>query len=331
MLILVVPVAAIVLVIVSAAEAHDAATDSMLRAAAAALGDSMTVVTREVSAPLDDAAAVDMEREAHATAVAEVRWDDARHLSVHVRVHVDGEARWSDRELGFEAKDAERERGRTVGFALASMLPERAPEPPAPPAPPPPPVEPAPAPVVLPLPREGEIAAPPFVPRGSIDASAVTSVGFGGNAAGIGGSLALRWRVVGDFALRLGADFRTGTVDAAAATSRSYAGSLGLAWRHDLAALRGFAFGARVDVLAMREQLTHFDFDDPAPVAEARWLPGADFLAEFGWRLTQSVGVFVAFGGEVAFGRTDVFLAGVQVTTVPPWRGVGEAGLQARF
>jgi hypothetical protein len=324
--------AVIVLILVATSEAHAPATTSMLRATAVALGDTTTLVVREVPAALADDAALAVAASARASALAEVTWNDAKHLVARVRVHVDGAARWSDRELGFEAADDEAERGRTVGFTLASMLPERVPERPPPPAPTPPAPPPTAALVVPPPPGdEKPVPRPPFSARGSIDAAALAGFGIGGDAGGFGGAIAGRWNLSRAFALRVGIAFRAGDVDVAAATSRTYSGALGLAWHLELPWVRSVSVGARTDALILREELSHFDFDDTAPVDAARWVPGADLLVESDWRFTESASVFIAMGGEAAFGTTDVLLAGSRVTIIPPLRGVGELGVRARF
>jgi hypothetical protein len=167
--------------------------------------------------------------------------------------------------------------------------------------------------------------------RGSIDAAAITALGFGGDAGGVGASIAGRWNVSRAFALRVGVALRAGDVDVAAATSKTYVGAFGIAWHLDLPPLRRFSVGARTDFLVLREELSHFDFDDAAPVSAARWIPGADLLAEGEWRFTDGASLFVAVGGEAAFGTTDVLVAGNRVTVIPPLRGVGELGVRARF
>jgi hypothetical protein len=324
--------AVIVLVLVATSEAHSPATASMVRAATAALGDTTSLVVQEVSSTPDDAGAIAAAANAHAEALAEITWGDSKHLVARVRVHVEGAARWSDRELGFEVGDDETERGRTIGYTLASMLPERvdeavtAPPPSAAPAPPPPPLA-----VVAPPSRDAPAAPSRGSVHGSIDAAAIAGFGVGGEAGGVGASIAARWSFSHALALRVGLALRAGDVDVAAATSKSYAGALGLAWRVELPWIRRVELGARGDLLVLRESLSHFDFDDATPVAAARWIPGADLLVEGDWRFADSVSLFVAAGGEAAFGTTDVFLAGIRVTQIPPLRGVGELGVRARF
>jgi hypothetical protein len=94
---------------------------------------------------------------------------------------------------------------------------------------------------------------------------------------------------------------------------------------------RPFELGARLDALALRERLTHFDSDDPEPVDLARWLPGADAAIEGTWLFNPTAGLVAAFATEVAFGETDVTIHYARVATLPPLRLVFQAGVRASF
>src|SRR5439155_20803878 len=52
-------------------------------------------------------------------------WDSAEHRQAYVRFHVEPRHGWNDRVIGFATGDDLAERGRTIGFAVASMLPAR--------------------------------------------------------------------------------------------------------------------------------------------------------------------------------------------------------------
>jgi len=143
-----------------------------------ALGGALVEV-RETRGLPDDETAVAIETSAHADAVVELGWADPRHRQANLRLHIASGGRWIERVIHFKPSDAQAERGRTLGFAVASMLPEAAAEggapnstsspgstatsAPAPPAsatsnPPPPPVE-SPLPAVSPSPP----STPPVV------------------------------------------------------------------------------------------------------------------------------------------------------------------------
>lgn len=325
-------------VVIAAGDARDATTASMKHAAEETLGTSATVVLRETPHPLGDDEAVALERSLHADAIAEVAWRDPDRRRAQVHLHVQSSSRWIDREIGFASSDAPSEQGRTIGFTVASMLPERAPDPAPTPLPPPPPPLDARAPTTA-LPAGGSEQAsppPPSVPRhwgGAVDAVALGASsldsGYGG---GIGAAFGGEWYVASHFALRAGFSARYAAVDPAHATSLVLTGGLGLAWRSWTPTLtRRFAFGARVDGLALREGMSHQSADDPSAVHESRWLPGADAILEGSWLFTDGASVVAGGGAEVAFGKTDVVVHGAEAASIPPLHALLFAGIRARF
>ena len=330
------PAGAIVLIVfVSAADARDPSTTAMASAARIALGAGATVTVREVQRTPTDDEAIDLGHAQHADAVAEILWDDAQHLHAHVRFHVEGAPRWIDRELGFVAADAPAERGRTVGFTIASMLPERPradePSPPTPPTPPTPATTWTPPSPPASSVDHAQPIGPPRPSRGAVEAAALGSVGVGGYGGGLGAALGVRWNLGEGFALRLGAGARGGEVPPAQATSLVVFGAVGVAWSVPTHLVAPFGLGVRADLLLSRFQLSHLDEDDPVPDRQWRWIAGADVLGEWTWFFSQSAGISAAFGIESAFGSTSVVLAGNQVAVVPVVRGVSELGLRARF
>src|SRR5579872_2394910 len=117
---------AVLVILVGAGEASDPTTAAMDRATRTALTEPTTVEVREsrASAPSDDEA-IAIERSAHPIAIVELRWTEPTHRKAILRVHIAEEARWVNRTIPFRATDAFAERGRTLGFAIASMLPEK--------------------------------------------------------------------------------------------------------------------------------------------------------------------------------------------------------------
>ncbi len=180
--------AATLIVLVAAAEATDPTTHAMARATRDALGPTARVIVRETPGDPGDADAIAAERAENADAVVELSWvasREGRHRQASVRVHLRG-GRWIDRWITFRPTDADAERGRTLGFAIASILPDAssgaahaAPGPSPPPvasgtppaaaggpAPPEstPPAEPAPAPASSPAPSPPPAAQPAPAP-----------------------------------------------------------------------------------------------------------------------------------------------------------------------
>lgn len=304
----------------------------MVKAAHVALGQSSTVIVREQTRGMSDDDAIDIGKTLHANAVAEIAWSDSKRLRVTVHVHVDGATRWIDRDLGFVNADAPTERGRAVGFTIASMLPERAQEDDPPPPPPAPPPKAPPPPVDVPPPAPSNEAVrvpePPRVWRGAFEAAALGSVGIAGYGGGLGAALGIRYNLGSGFALRVGGGARGGDVPPAQATSLFVFGAAGLAWA---TVPRPVGFGIRADLLLTRLQLSHFSADDPTPVRQSRWIGGGATFFEATWFFSQSAGIFAALGAEYAFGSSDVIVANKAVAVVPVVRGVSEIGLRARF
>jgi hypothetical protein len=316
----------VILLIVARGEAADPTTLGAVRATHELLGDELQVEVREVDAPLSDDVALELGNRLGAGAVIELSWESREHARARIHFHVEPRTGWNDRVIGFMAGDDPSERGRTVGFAIASMLPAKAQPGEVPmraPTAPPPTFE-----------RE-PIAAPPGREHrwlGAIDAVGAAAIGVGGESPGWGGAASARWYFAQPFALRLGLSARTGEIDPAQATTLQAHASVGLVWMALASdAQRPFELGVRLDALAMRERLTHFDSDDTEPVDLARWIPGADVAIEGCWLFNSGAGLVAAVSGEFAFGKTDVTLHYQRVATVPPLRLVLQTGVRARF
>src|SRR5262249_49593528 len=105
---------------------NDPTVGAMTKAAREALGEGANVMVRDLPRGMSDDDAVALGRTLRADAVVEIVWTDGTHQRVRVHLHSEKRARWLDREIGFDEKDADAERGRTIGFTVASMIPERA-------------------------------------------------------------------------------------------------------------------------------------------------------------------------------------------------------------
>jgi len=112
------------IVLVAAGEAADPAARAMAAATRDAMGNEARVVIREAASEPSDAEAIAAEASDEADVVVELRWGDARHRLAAIRMHIAPTGRWIDRQIEFRASDAEAERGRTLGFAVASIVPE---------------------------------------------------------------------------------------------------------------------------------------------------------------------------------------------------------------
>jgi hypothetical protein len=126
--------AATLIVLVATGEATDATTRAMARATREALGPSAHVIVHETTGEPADADVAEVERAENPDAVVELSWaasHEGRHRQASVRMHLKT-GRWVDRWITFRPTDADAERGRTLGFAIASILPEESVGSPAP-------------------------------------------------------------------------------------------------------------------------------------------------------------------------------------------------------
>lgn len=326
-----------VIVVIASADPRDGSTEAMERALRSAVGERASVVVKvardgeaeETSPPpRSDASSV----------VGVITWSD-HHRRATLRFTTNGRA--SDRELRFDASDAPAERGRTIGFAVASMVPEEEAAHEAKAAPTPAPATPPTTTTAISLPPPSATmplaAESPTARRRdptstfALDLSASGAVGIDGYGGGFGGVLAGRIPIGHGFAIRIGLSARLGEVSPAQATSRAYAAAGGIAWQTWPSASRAFGVGARVDALLLRHEMVHFSADDPDNVSRSRFLPGIDLLLEGALRLADHAALVVAFGPEIAFGTTNIVVRGGEVGVVPPLRLCAEGGVRVSF
>jgi hypothetical protein len=254
------------------------------------------------------------------------------------RIHgfVPREQRWLDREISFGESRGGRhretlERGRLLGFAVASMFttdPELSATPlvdsPAP-APPPPTSRPSTVPG-----REHPGTEQPARTGRSIEFAGIASSGLNGTAAGLGASAGLRLAFNGPLRARLFVAGRTGNIPQAQATTRTalLGGGLALALLPDASPLE---LGARVDAFASYFDASHLSEDDIEPDRRSRWQVGADVVAEGGFRVAGGAGVLVGLGLEGMLGKTEIYTHGNRVAVVPHFRAIAELGFRTRF
>jgi len=321
--------ALVLIVLVSTTEARSTTSSAVQHAAQEVLGNRAQVTIESYTTPPDDVELTDKAR--GADLVAELSWQDAQHRHALVHCYVSRLQRFVNRELDFEDQDDLRERGRLIGFALASMAPEQepAPEPTAPPQKPEPPARPKQHPNRA-SPRAVEQSS--SAPLGAVDATFLGAVGLGGPADGLGAGIAGRWFFHRGLALRLATGVRHGDVSAARAVSELFFGGLGVAFQFsNPESQSSLALGGRTDLLVMSYSLRHRATEDDAPEHQSRIMGGADLLLEGTWYVWKHAGLFVNGGSELAFGHTDVLVKGKEVADIPPLRLVGEAGIRATF
>ncbi|HEY3256163.1 MAG TPA: hypothetical protein VGJ91_19525 [Polyangiaceae bacterium] len=329
--------AALVVLVVGSGPAPGATT-AFEAAARGVLGEETKIqIIRLDEAPSDEETVA---RANGVDGVVELIWSrDGTKTRIHC--YVSREHRWVEREINFGANDTNAardavERGRLLGYAVATMFADESELLPGP--------APNVAPPVVHPPRasrpdvigstpavgvQGE-SSQPSLARRCLEFTAIASSGLGGTAAGLGASAGFRTSLAGPLSVRLFVAGRAGSVAHAQATTRDarFGGGLAIAapFRE-----RRFELGLRSDLFLSYFDATHLSEDDPAPDRRSRWVPGGDLFAEGGFHFTRNVGLFVGLGVEAMLGKTDLYTHGRQVAVVPVWRAVGEMGFRIGF
>jgi hypothetical protein len=256
-----------------------------------------------------------------------------------VHCYVAKEQRWVDREISFGESHAPPqvelvERGRLLGFAVASLFSGEAQSEPTSPSPAPEPSPPKPIETTS-LPSESA-GTRTTVPQGqgqtrrSIEFAGIASSGLHGTAAGLGASAALRFVWTGPLWTRVFVAGRTGNIPEAQSSTRTAQMGAGLALAL-LPETHRFELGVRFDVFASYFDASHLSEDDIAPDRRSRWLPGGDLVIEGGVRVAGGAGLLLAGGLEGLLGKTEIYTHGNRVAVVPPFRAVAELGFRTRF
>lgn len=306
----------VVVVVVALSGADGQSTQTLGRAAQESLGPEAVVVTRE-EARVDDTRVVELGEELRADTLVVVTWeDDPAAPRAELRLYSRRTRAWTQRAVTFSRDDPHDERGKALGFDIASMVRTSAPSEPAPtpPAPPAPQVPPGPE-------RPREPAAPPFS-RFAVAAAAQGVAALGDAGTSVGGEGALAFRPTRTVAIGARVGLRVGDVPGAAASASYTRVGVGVAWAPIELRAAPVSIGGRVDVLAMRQSLSRSD----GPSRDAQWLMGADVVGETTWSLSRRAAIFVAAGAELTFGASDVLVDGRGAATIAPVRALAELG-----
>jgi hypothetical protein len=330
-----------ILLFVAAGEGSDATTRAMARATREALGPAATVEVRETPTRLTDDAALIAEQLARADAVVDLTWTDPAHRNATLRVHIARSGRWIGRSIGFMPSDASTERGRTIGFAVVSMLPEPADQPPPaadaapPPAPLPSPL-PAPPPPLAALPQADERPhpkAPPPMPSFALDLFAMGSWGVYGNGMdGGGGGVAGAWFPLPALSLRLGVGVRAGSIGLVQTSALNAPMTVGAGW-HPIRATPSHPFGVsmRAGYVLLYESLQYTRLGGGG--MKDGWLSGVSAVVDAAWLFSPDVEAYFGPGLELEFGKTIVSatVPSPAETTLSPLRAIVEVGVRVRF
>lgn len=263
---------------------------------------------------------------ARAVATARALDDGVRVVHIEVRLGADDTAAPIVRELEFARRDPLRERWRSVGLAIATLVgeyeqrvleeareePEPVPEPELEPEPAPvvaePPEAPEPAPVVaepLDEPEPPEAQSEPLEHRSLfIGVGVLTGPGFGAGAWRAGGNLRAGWQAPSGWQLvtSLGYAWRASTVDFTAAWL-----SLDVGVGYRLAASDAFSAGALL--LGGAERGRFEVLAAGVPRAEARWSPRLGLELDARFRASSGFGAWAALQGASDGRERRLFVA----------------------
>ncbi len=312
-------VGAVLVVLIVSNSAVDPAEPAMAAAARELLGQSASV--RIELTPEDPPDAESLDRAGKADGVVELFWAPDQ-ASALLHCYVARDARWVDRTITFSVDDRPEQRGRLLGFAIASMFPRLVvtAEPPTPPR------EEVPPPLRegAVVPREGDVSKL----RLDLGLSAVT--GIRGPADAWGATLGIRLALSPSVWARLAVGGRVGEVPAVEASTRTATAGVGLSWLalHDASPAE---LGVRADFQACWLEVTRSQAADAEVESRSRWMFGGAALFEGGYRLTRSTGLFAGAGVEALLGETDIYAEGHFGAKLPIFRAVAELGLRVRL
>jgi len=323
----------VLVVLVSTSELGAPGTLALRRAAQEVLGNSSEVRVRGYeTAPEDEELAAFGDR---ADAVAEVTWQDSNHERALVHCYLGRSHRFISRELLFDRGDELAERGRMVGFAIASMLPKVGEnEPPAPSDAEPKGAELSTAPSRV-APEEPPRQRPALFGRralGAIDASALGALGIRHPGNGLGVGVAGRWFFHPSLSLRLSGGLRYGDVPSVHAQSTCFFAGLGLGFQFTSPDPSSrFVFGGRADALVSALTLRRGRADDGIPETQTHTQPAVDLLTEGAWYFAGDTAFLFGGGVEFGLGHTDLVVRNQEIGDLATLRLVGELGVRVRF
>jgi hypothetical protein len=304
------PAPPILIVAIAASELSSPRTAAILKTAHEVLGRDMTVQV-EVFQP--DGTRGQAVNDHPTSAYAWLSWDYPEHRVAHLRCYVPEDQRWIQRDVTFAEGDPDSERGRTVGFVIASIFVEvRSPQP-------------QPAERVPAIPQSFK----PSSGRRTLIAAAA-SLAAPGDATSFGAWVGAERALSRIFWLGLAGDARLGAVNQAQASTRFL--SIGALATVRLFPQRGPGWwGGQAFVGAEQLTFIHLSEDDPAPVTETAWVPKVEMLVHGNFDLSGSSFLFVDMGANYRFGSTDVYVHQLVKAHIPAWVGIGRVGVGTRF
>jgi hypothetical protein len=236
---------------------------------------------------------------------------DAQH--VRLGCYLPRLRRWVERDLWFDADDPETERGRTLGFLVASMVVDQG-------------ALPRPAPTPIPEPRRHAAGDQSAKPPGTSVAVGVEAAGPG-TGSGFGAYAGLERRALPWLGLGGAAHARFGSIQEAQASTRLVALGPELSLRP--IQIRRAWLGVRASFTLSYLWVSHLSEDDERPDSQVRWLPGAELAAHGAFQVAPAVAIFADAGATGLLGETE-FEVRHRVVAVWPWlSGLVRLGIRA--
>lgn len=308
-----VSVPATLVIIIAASELNSPATSGMMRAARETLGPQMSLRLETYSG-----AAPFIPRPSADQAYVAVSWLGNDHESVQIVASLPQANPQLSRQLAFGATDPEPERGRSVGFVIASLFAgleassQKAPD------------------THRDAPRARAAPSPqsPAEHRYAVSLAAV--VGFPASSSSFGAYLDGMREFGQSAGLGLYADARIGSIPMAQASTRWI--SVGVAGRIGLAALSSRTRLALALHLGVRQlTITHLSEDDVVPDAKSAYLPVGALAMRGTLDLTEHAGIYADAGLEGQAANVGVNVRGATVATIPVVFGTVAVGVFERF
>ena len=268
----------------------------------------------------DDQAGAAPVKHVAGSGVVLLRWTGDHHRNANLRCYLPQSHRWVSRNVRFAREDPEEERGRALGFLLASMyVDELSPKLPQPP-------------------REARARHDTPRPESPSDRDATSAVAISaagslagpGDIAGFGAWLGVEFAVSSRATIGAAAEARLGSISAAQATTRVVDLLAGAEIRV-LGGSRGPWLGLRSALGAAHVSTTHLSADDPAPDAQYRVLPLAEIGVRLGYGLGSLGDATVELGAQSPFSPTDIYVHGRQQATLAALYPVARLGVRAHL
>jgi hypothetical protein len=262
-----------------------------------------------------------------ASGIVRVSWDEAEHRRAHLLCYLPALDRSVERDIVFAPSDPELERGRTLGFLVASIFIDAGVV-----APPeqPKPEEPKRAGRTSASPEpESKPAASESRSRSALGAAA--QIAGPGTATGFGAWVGLE-RSLGGSQLWLGgaAQARFGSVPEAQASSRFLALGLQATWLFWIPSPKAW-LGARGSASLAQLAVAHLSEDAGEPERQSRILSASELVLHTGYHFSATSALAGDLGAEFLSGKTEIFVKQRLVATWPHLVPVLRLGVKSNF